>query len=66
VLRWGGLYGGSGKQIGERTVGRRNRAWVAQELFGVINAFEWEIATPDDPQEQRRPSPARGRGSQDH
>ncbi len=43
------------------TVGRRNRAWAAKDLFGAINAFEWEIATPDDRLEPRRPSPTRGR-----
>jgi len=43
--------------LSQVTVGRRNRAWTAKDLFGVINAFEWEIATPDDAAEKRRPSP---------
>lgn len=42
------------------SIGRRNRAWAAKELFQAINVFEWEIATPDDSDEQRRPSPTRG------
>lgn len=46
--------------LSQITVGRRNRAWAAKELFQVINVFEWEVATPDDPEGQRRPSPARG------
>jgi Fic family protein len=45
--------------LSQITVGKRNRAWAAKELFQVINAFEWEIATPDDPKVQRRPSPTR-------
>ncbi len=43
--------------LSQVTVGRRNRAWTAKDLFGVINAFEWEIAPPDDAAEKRRPSP---------
>ncbi len=43
--------------LSQVSVGRRNRAWTAKELFGVVNAFEWDIATPDDPAETRRPSP---------
>lgn len=48
------------------TVGRRNRAWAANEVFDTLNAFEWEIATPADAADRRRPSPtnrrATGRG----
>jgi len=33
------------------SVGKRNRAWMAHEVFEVINAFEWDIATPEDPAE---------------
>lgn len=43
--------------LSQITVGRRNRAWTAKEVFNIINAFEWEIAAPDDPAEPRRPSP---------
>ena len=42
------------------TLGKRNRAWAAKEVFAVINAFEWDIATPDDAAQPRRPSPTRG------
>jgi Fic family protein len=37
---------------------RRGRAWAAKDVFDAINAFEWEISTPDDPNERRRASPA--------
>lgn len=40
-------------------IGKRNRAWTAREVFALLNAFEWEIATPDDPDESRRPAPTR-------
>lgn len=43
------------------TVGKRNRAWVAGEVFSLINAFEFDLATPEDLDETRRPSPTRGR-----
>jgi Fic family protein len=42
------------------SIGRRNRAWVTPELFQLLNAFEWEIATPDETSNPRRPSPTRG------
>jgi Fic family protein len=29
------------------TVGRRNRAWEAREVFDLLNAFESELATPE-------------------
>jgi len=45
------------------TVGKRNRAWMAHEVFEVINAFEWDITTPEDPDETRRPAPSRRRAS---
>jgi Fic family protein len=48
----------------QTTIGQRNRAWAAREVFALINAFEWELATPEDPAEERRPSPTRGRRAQ--
>jgi len=42
------------------TLGKRNRAWAAKEVFTAINAFEWDITTPDDVAQPRRPSPTRG------
>jgi Fic family protein len=47
--------------LSQISVGKRNRAWTAKEVFPVINAFEWDIATPVDPEEERRPSPSKGR-----
>lgn len=47
--------------LNQITIGKRNRAWVAKEVFTLLNAFEWDIATPDDPDQERRPSPTRGR-----
>jgi hypothetical protein len=47
--------------LSQITIGRRNRAWAAKEIFQVLNAFEWEVATPHDPGEERRPSPTKGR-----
>lgn len=47
--------------LAQINVGRRNRAWAAKEVFDAVNTFEWEIATPDDPAEPRRPSPTRRR-----
>lgn len=46
--------------LSQITLGKRNRAWAAKELFAVINAFEWDIATPDDAAHPRRPSPTKG------
>jgi len=43
------------------TLGKRNRAWAAKELFALINAFEWDLATPDEEAQPRRPSPTRAR-----
>jgi Fic family protein len=43
------------------TLGRRNRAWAAKDVFALINAFEWDLATPEDEAQPRRPSPTRGR-----
>lgn len=51
------------KVLRQATVGKRNRAWMAHEVFEVINAFEWDIATPEDPDETRRPAPSRRRAS---
>ncbi len=51
------------KVLRQITVGKRNRAWMAHEVFEVINAFEWDIATPEDPDETRRPAPLRRRAS---
>jgi len=31
-----------------------------KEIFQVINAFEFDLATPDDHEHKRRPSPTRG------
>jgi Fic family protein len=45
------------------SIGRRNRAWAAPELFQTINAFEWDLATPEDHAEPRRPSPTQGHRS---
>ena len=47
--------------LSQISIGRRNRAWAAKELFQVINAFEWDIATPPNQEEKRRPSPTKGR-----
>jgi len=47
------------KVLRQITVGKRNRAWMAHEVFEVINAFEWDIATPEDPDETRRRASAR-------
>jgi Fic family protein len=38
-------------------VRRRGRAWAAADVFDAINAFEWEISSPDDVTAQRRASP---------
>ncbi|MGH2409737.1 MAG: Fic family protein, partial [Chloroflexota bacterium] len=47
--------------LSQITIGRRNRAWAAKEVFQVLNAFEWEVATPQNSREERRPSPTKGR-----
>lgn len=33
---------------------RRGRVWVADELLGILNAFEWELAGAPEPGERRR------------
>jgi Fic family protein len=40
------------------TMGRRNRAWEARELFDALNAFERDLATPSGAVEPVRPTPA--------
>ncbi|MGH2387179.1 MAG: Fic family protein, partial [Chloroflexota bacterium] len=47
--------------LSQISVGKRNRAWEAKELFPLLNAFEWDVATPADPEEEGSPSPSRGR-----
>jgi Fic family protein len=42
------------------TLAKRNRAWEARDLFGLIDAFERELATPSDDDAPSRPAP-RGR-----
>jgi Fic family protein len=40
------------------TVGKkRNRVWEARELLDLVDTFEWELATPTRPDQDRRPSP---------
>ncbi len=41
------------------TLAKRNRAWEARELFGLINDVERELATPTYDDEPSRPSPRR-------
>lgn len=33
--------------LSQVTIGRRNRAWEAREVFELLNAFEQELATPE-------------------
>ena len=33
---------------------QRGRVWVADELLGILNAFEWNLAGSPDPGERRR------------
>lgn len=44
--------------VRQRNIGRRNRAWVAQDVFDLINTFEWELATPEDKTQERRSAPS--------
>ncbi|HXN56835.1 MAG TPA: Fic family protein [Myxococcales bacterium] len=39
------------------TLAKRNRAWEARELFGLIDEVERELATPSDGDEPARPAP---------
>lgn len=39
------------------TLAKRNRAWEARELFGLIDDVERELATPIDTDEPSRPTP---------
>lgn len=39
------------------TLALRNRAWETPELFDLVDAIERELATPDDHDEPRRPTP---------
>jgi len=43
--------------LSQITVRRWGRAWAAKEIFDLTNAFEWDITTPDDATDPRRPSP---------
>jgi hypothetical protein len=36
---------------------RRGRIWSADEVVGLLNAFEWHVAAPEDSNEARGPSP---------
>jgi Fic family protein len=33
--------------LSQVTIGRRNRAWEAREVFELLDAFEYELATPE-------------------
>jgi Fic family protein len=37
---------------------QRGRVWVADELLGILNAFEWDLASSPQPGERRRAPPA--------
>lgn len=39
------------------TIRRWRRVWAAKEVFDLTNAFEWDITTPVDALDARRPSP---------
>lgn len=45
------------------SVAKRNRVWEANDVFGVLDDFEREMATPltGDPVARRSPYPGRGR-----
>lgn len=38
---------------------RRGRVWAAREVFGVLDSFEWTLATPTGPAEPQRSRPRR-------
>jgi Fic family protein len=40
------------------TIGKtRNRVWEARELLGLVDSFEWDLATPTKPDQPRRAAP---------
>lgn len=42
------------------TIGKkRNRIWEARDLLSLVDAFEWELATPTQPEQLRRHAPQR-------
>lgn len=41
------------------TVGRRNRAWAADEIFDLLDEFDFGIASPDALESPARPAPTR-------
>jgi Fic family protein len=44
--------------LSQAVVGKKkNRIWEARELLTLVDHFEWELATPTQPGQQRRPSP---------
>jgi hypothetical protein len=44
------------------TIGKkRNRVWEARELLGLVDAFEWDLATPTKPDQPRRAPPPKAR-----
>lgn len=45
------------------TVGRRNRAWAADEIFDLLDEFDFGMATPDFSVTPARPAPPRHRRS---
>jgi hypothetical protein len=47
----------SAKVLREVTLGKRNRAWEARELFDLINGVERELAMPPAGQKRGRPAP---------
>jgi Fic family protein len=50
----------------QTSIGRRNRAFEAVELVRLVDAFERELAIPEDGESPRRPAPtARGRERHD-
>jgi len=49
----------SAKVLKEVTLGKRNRAWEARELFDLINGVERELATPPAGQRPGRAAPRR-------
>jgi Fic family protein len=43
--------------LSQLSIGRRNRAWEAREVFELLNGFERELATPSDIDAPVRPAP---------
>lgn len=52
--------------LSQVSVGKRNRAWEAKEVFDLLNVFERELATPDDGAAPAARAPPRGRGQSKH